>query len=97
MENEELLNAVIERIRKIRISRGVSQFELSNRANFSQSFLANLEAGKKKPSVMTIIRIANALEISPKDFFPETGNKIGEIKKSREEIKKEIVALLDSL
>ena len=45
--------------------------ELSLRANLSQSFIANLEKGKKQPSVLTLIRIADALEVHPADFFPE--------------------------
>lgn len=45
--------------------------ELSFRSNMSQSFIANLEKGKKQPSVLTLIRIAKALEVNPQDFFPE--------------------------
>ena len=63
MNYEEELNIVIARIRKIRIEKGISQLELANIANFSQSFLANVESGKKKPSVMTILRLADALKV----------------------------------
>ena len=70
MTIEEKLDIVITRIRKIRIEKGISQQELANIANFSQSFLANVESGKKKPSVMTILRIAEALNVNPREFFP---------------------------
>lgn len=65
--------------------------ELCLRANMSQSFLANIESGKKQPSLLTVIRIASALEVNPRDFFPE--NKI----KDKDEIKKEIFDLIQLL
>ncbi|MCR4714520.1 MAG: helix-turn-helix domain-containing protein [Treponemataceae bacterium] len=34
--------------------------------------MANLEKGKKEPSAMTLIRIADALEVNPREFFPES-------------------------
>ena len=39
MENDEMLAYVINKMRKIRISKGMSQMELCLRANMSQSFL----------------------------------------------------------
>lgn len=92
MEYNDDLNQVIERIRRIRVEKKVSQFELAARANFSQSFLANVESGKKKPSVMTIIRIAKALDVNPREFFPESFPE-----KTKEDIKKEIIALVEQL
>ena len=91
MNNEDLLAYVIERIKKVRISKGVSQMELCLRANMSQSFLANIENGKKQPSLLTIIRIASALDVNPRDFFPESD------KKDKNEIKKEIYELVELL
>ena len=61
MAIEDDMNFVINKIREIRIEKKISQLELANIANFSQSFLANVESGKKKPSLLTILRIAEAL------------------------------------
>ena len=91
MNNDEMLACVISRMKKTRISMGVSQMELCLRANLSQSFLANIESGKKQPSLMTIIRIANALGVSPRDFFPESKEQI------KDDIKKEIMELVQLL
>ena len=91
MNFEEELNAVIAGIRKIRIEKGISQLELANIANFSQSFLANVESGKKKPSVMTILRIADALKVNPREFFPKTTSQ------TKEEIKDQIMDLIEQL
>jgi len=66
--------------------------ELSLRSNLSQSFIANLEKGKKQPSVLTLIRIAEALSISPQDFFPETIDS-----NTKEQTKEKIRKLLELL
>ncbi len=95
MTNEEILQYVASSIKAIRHAKRLSQLELSVRANMSQSFLANIETGKKEPSTMTLIRLARALEVSPKDFFPaHHGDSSFDMK---EEIKREIHRLLAQL
>jgi len=70
----------------------MSQLELSMWANLSQSFLACVESGKKQPSVMTLLRIAQALKVNPSIFFSEDDDALREEKTpweqsaSREEI-----------
>lgn len=92
MDISAQLNYVIGQIKKSRVQKGLSQIELSLRSGLSQSFLANLEKGKKQPSVCTIIKIADALEMNVQDFFPQT------IKQETKQQKKEkIIALLESL
>jgi len=86
------LQYIINRIKLVRINKGISQMELSLRSNLSQSFIANIEKGKKQPSVLTLIRIADALEVNPKDFFPESLDS-----GSKEEVKEKIHKLIDLL
>jgi len=74
MDIGEQLKYVIDKIKTIRVRMGVSQMELSLRSNLSQSFIANLEKGKKQPSVLTLIKIADALKVNLQEFFPETLN-----------------------
>ena len=62
---------VTSKIKQIRTTKGISQEALSEKANISQSFLANLENGKKQASVLTILRIAQALEVNPGELFPK--------------------------
>ena len=95
MTNEEMLAYVADSIRRIRLAKGFSQLDLSAAANMSQSFIANIEKGKKEPSAMTLIRIAHALEVSPRDFFPDS--QAGNLASVREGIKKEIIELLGHL
>ena len=91
MDEEKQLKFVINKIKEIRIQKRISQLELSTISNLSQSFLASVENGKKQPSVLTLIRIAKALNVNPKIFFPDID------KKSKEETKETIVNLVRSL
>jgi len=92
MDIGEQLQYIVDKIRAIRIKNGVSQMELSLRSNLTQSFIANLEKGKKQPSVLTLIRIADALKVNPQDFFPEPIDP-----NTDEQIKEKIRKLLDLL
>ena len=85
------LDYVIKRIKEIRHEKSISQLELSVKSNMSPSFLASVEKGKKQPSVRTLLRIANALEVNPRVFFPEL------VKKPKNEIKETIINLVRSL
>jgi len=92
MEINEELKYVIDKIRAIRIKKGISQMELSLLSNLSQSFIANLEKGKKQPSVLTLLKIAAALNVNPQDFFPLAVNP-----DSKDHIKEKIYKLLEVL
>ena len=73
------------------VTKKISKLELANIANFSQSFLANVESGKKKPSLLTILRIAEALNVNPREFFPKTTTN------SKEELKTQLRDLIEQL
>ena len=90
MDVDSELAQVIDKIREVRTRKSLSQMELSEKANISQSFLAALESGKKQPSVETILKIAHALEINPGDLFPRTTS-------SKSQTKEEIITLINSL
>lgn len=91
MTNTETLEYVSQRIKRIRLEKNISQTELAAAAEMSQPFLANVENGKKEPSTMTLIRLAKALDISPREFFPETESN------EKNKIKEEIIQLLNGL
>ena len=92
MDISEQLQYIIDRMKAIRTRNGFSQMDLSLRSNLSQSFIANLEKGKKQPSVLTLIRIADALNVNPQDFFPESISF-----NTKEQTKEKIRKLLDLL
>lgn len=92
MDINEQLHYIVEKIKVIRARKGVSQMELSLRSNLSQSFIANIEKGKKQPSVLTLIKIAEALNVNPQDFFPESIDS-----DTKEQTKEKIRKLLELL
>lgn len=58
-----------ELIKQYRISHNYSVNKLANLAGISQSFLRDIEMGKKNPSVETLSYLCTALNISLADFF----------------------------
>ena len=48
---------------------GISQKELAEKAEISQSFLCDIEQGRSKPSIDTAVKLADALGISDIKFF----------------------------
>ncbi|CEN43877.1 Transcriptional regulator, XRE family [Capnocytophaga canis] len=65
---------VIERVKKTRIERNISQAELASLINVSVGFIGKVESFKynTKYNLNHINNIAKALNISPKDLLPET-------------------------
>lgn len=62
---------ISERIITLREARGFSTNKLANRAGISQSYLREIEMGKKNPTVEILSYICDALNVSLSDFFAE--------------------------
>lgn len=60
----EIYEKLGHRIRQKRNQLGLSQEKLAEACDLTQPFIGSIERGKKKPSVCTIVKIANALNIS---------------------------------
>ena len=56
-------------IKERREQLGISQKQLAEKADISQSFLCDIEQGRSKPSIDTALKIADALDISDIKFF----------------------------
>ena len=52
-------------LRKFRYEKNLSQAELAARLGMEQSYISLLEVGKRTPAIIMLIRIADALEVSP--------------------------------
>lgn len=50
-------------IRSIRRQLGITQYELANKCDISQTSLSQIENGIKRPSTRTIKRVCEALEV----------------------------------
>ena len=65
-----------KRIVELRERKNISTNKLANLAGVSQSYLRDLEMGKKNPTVEILSYICFALNISMQDFFTEPKNQI---------------------
>lgn len=53
-----------KRIKDERIKRKMTQWQLAEKADLSQTFMSNIETGDKQMSVESLVSIANALGVS---------------------------------
>jgi transcriptional regulator with XRE-family HTH domain len=58
-----------ERIKALRIERGMTLAELGEIAKLSTSYISQIEREKTTPSLPTLMEIAKALEVAPRCFF----------------------------
>jgi len=64
MEKEVLLKKLGERIRQIRIDKGITQVQLAHSIGKDQQSIQRLEAGNINPSYFYLYEIANGLNVS---------------------------------
>lgn len=57
------------RIRYLRKNRNLSQEKLALKAGMDRTYLAGIESGKRNATIVSLEKIAIALEISLKDLF----------------------------
>ena len=56
-------------VRKLRESKGLSQEDLAEKAGLHRTYIGGIERGERNLSLLNIWRIADALEVSPSEFF----------------------------
>ena len=84
---EEQQKLVITRLRKEREKAGLSQLELALRADISQNMINYIETGKRTPSLDSLLKICNALNINPAVLFVNT-------QEEKEEAKKQVIEII---
>lgn len=69
MEKDSALARFGQRLRVLREAAGFSQEELADRAEVHRTYLSGIERGKRNPSLINLLRIARALDISLSTLF----------------------------
>jgi transcriptional regulator with XRE-family HTH domain len=69
-EPDKEVIAVLENIRRTRVEKGMSILDLADEAEISHSYLFYIESKKKVPTLTVLNKLAKALGVSMKDFFP---------------------------
>ena len=65
MEEAQLLKIIGGNIASIRKEMGLSQMQLSSKCNMDKANIVRIENGKGNPTISTLVRISNALNVSP--------------------------------
>lgn len=69
ISKKEILIKFGERVREIRKEKGLSQEELSFKADLHRTYIGMIERAEKNISLVNIEKIANALQVSINDLF----------------------------
>lgn len=64
MKSNEIEEAFGRTLRRLRTERGITQDALSIESGLDRSFLSKLENGHKQPTLYTMVRIAEVLQVS---------------------------------
>jgi transcriptional regulator with XRE-family HTH domain len=89
MEEKELRAVLAENIKKFRNRRGWNQLLLAEKLDISANFLSEIETGKGWVSPLTLVKLANTLEIEVCELFmPKNYQKTAHDKLENEKIKR---------
>lgn len=67
----DIYRILADRLRRERARAGWSLEELAERAGISGTFVAHIETGRKKPSLLTVHRLSRALNLPLSDLLKE--------------------------
>ena len=59
------------RIKELRTSLGLSQEKLALKAEMDRTYLAGIEQGKRNPSIKSLEKVIDALEVNFGEFFKD--------------------------
>jgi len=69
--NAPELVALGSAIRAARKERGISQEELAHRSDLDRSYMGSIERGTQNPGIVSILRVAYALDMTATELFAE--------------------------
>ena len=64
-------------LRRLRMQRGLSQENLAYKSGLSRGFVASIELGKRKPTIVSLLRLARGLEMKPSQIIVELEKELG--------------------
>jgi transcriptional regulator with XRE-family HTH domain len=69
MKEKDYLKRVALNIRKIRKDKGMTQVDLAYACGFEKQNMQRIEAGKTSPTLKTLLKISEALEVDIRDLI----------------------------
>lgn len=67
---------VVEKIKRLRIAKGLNHLDMADKLNITRSAYQRLESGETYSWAKYLEELLDVLETSPKDFFSDIGKKI---------------------
>ncbi|MFD2568677.1 helix-turn-helix domain-containing protein [Pseudotenacibaculum haliotis] len=58
-----------ERVRELRVKKGLSQFDLASHCNYEKSTISRIENGRTNITLKTALNLSSKLEVKLKDLF----------------------------
>ncbi|ROI04316.1 XRE family transcriptional regulator [Kaistella haifensis] len=73
MDKAEILKSIGKKIRKVRLEKGLTQLDLVGRihGDIDVTNISRIEAGRTNPTIFTLYRLADALEVSILDLLKD--------------------------
>jgi len=68
-KSNDLLVIFGENLKKFRSEKNISQEELAFKAELDRTYISGLECGKRNPTLKIIVKLANALDMSPSELL----------------------------
>lgn len=66
---QEYLKQFGKHLKSVREAKGISQRSLATSCNVDHSHISKIERGEKNITILTILELANALEVKPKKLL----------------------------
>lgn len=64
-----VLRGIGLRVKALRKQRGMTQSEVAEACGLNKQYISDVEHGKRNPSILTLVRIANAMTCTLSDIF----------------------------
>lgn len=90
---------IAKRVKELRIKKGYNQHQFALRAGISSTYIRDIEAGRKNPTVQCLSYLCDALDITLQQFFteetsPENQDKLGQLTAHQQELLNEFLKSL---
>ena len=92
MTIEEQEKFIYKRLKSEREKQNISQLELSYASGVSQNMITYIENGKRTPTLHTILKLCNALQINPSVLFVDASAETGD--SQRQQAKETVLDLI---
>ena len=73
MNEEEVLSRLGKTVQSLRNDRQISQEKLADLASLDRTYISSVERGRRNLSVLHIVKLANALQVTPGSLLAGLG------------------------